>query len=205
VLQPSNSAIFGDIANFCLGGYFLSPPAWRFFGDIANFCLGGDFLSPPTWQCFGDIAIFLLGFFLSPPTRQFFAIPQIFASWGVYCSLQLGIFLEIFRSFVSGVIFCALRFSDFWQFSEVFVSRVIICALQFCGVSCVLEESPVFWILDCRENCWAYRLVVCCGVMLCKVICQVLCAMSPVITELSLFIAAPWPVEMHIHGLECFG
>ena len=54
-----------------------------------------------------------------------------------------------------------------------------------------LEEFPVFWIIDCREDCWAYRLVVCCGVMLGEVICQVLCARSPVITELSLGVAAP--------------
>jgi hypothetical protein len=77
------------------------------------------------------------------------------------------------------------------NFLEVLVLRVIICALQFCGVSCVLEEFLVFWIVDCCEDCWVYRFVVCCGVMLCEVICLVLCARSPVIMELSLGVAAP--------------
>ena len=141
---------FWKYCKFLLGGVFVVPSNSAIFGDTANFCLVGYLLSPPTWQ-----------------------------------------FLEIFGSFVLRVIFCALRFSNFWQFLEVFVSRVIICAPRFCGVSCVLEEFPLFWIIDCREDCWAYRLVVCCGVMLCEVICQVLCARSPVIMELSLGIAAP--------------
>ncbi len=66
---------------------------------------------------------------------------------GIFCPLQLGNFLAIFRSFALQVIFCALRFSNFWQFLEVFFLLVIICALQFRGVSCVLEEFPVFWIV----------------------------------------------------------
>ncbi len=131
------------------------------------------------------------GIFCPLQLGDFLAIPRIFAWWGIYCPLQLGNFLEIFGSFVSRVIFCALRFSDFRRFSEVFVLRVIICAHCYCGVSCVLKEFPVFWIVDCREDCWAYRLVVCFGVILCEVICQVLCARSPVITELSLGVAAP--------------
>ncbi len=67
---------------------------------------------------------------------------------GIFCPLQLGDFLAIIGSFASRVIFCALQFSDCWRFSEVFFSLVIIfCALRFRGVSCVLEEFPVFWII----------------------------------------------------------
>ncbi len=157
---------------FTLGGIFCPLQLGNFLAILQIFAWGGNF-------CPLQLGVFL-------------AIPQIFAWWGIYCPLQLGDFLEIFGSFVSRVIFCAHHFSDFWRFLEVFISRVIICALQACcGVSCVLEEFPVFWIVDCREDCWAYRLVVCCGVMLCEVICQVLCARSPVIMELSLGVAAP--------------
>jgi hypothetical protein len=53
------------------------------------------------------------------------------------------------------------------------------------------------------QNLWAECCAVACWVVLCPVVSKVLCAWLPVITKLSLGIAAPEPVELHVHGLEC--
>ncbi len=91
------------------------------------------------------LALKKCGFFLQ--STYYWMSCSTFLGGGIFCPLQLGNVLAIFGSIASRVIFSALRFSDFWQFLEVFFLLVVICALQFRGVSCVLEEFPVFWIV----------------------------------------------------------
>jgi hypothetical protein len=76
------------LKNGAKGGVFIVPSNLAIFGDFWKFCFARNI------GAFRKLIICAL-------------------QWGIYCPLQLGIFLEIFGSFVLRVIFCALRVSNF--------------------------------------------------------------------------------------------
>ncbi len=117
-------------------GYLLSPPTRQFFEDFGSF-----------------VSYIILALFGSFGSRVIICAIQ----WGIYCPLQLGIFLGIVGSFSSHVIICALRwgiycpfqltpptrrfFGDFWKFC---FTANFLCP-WFQGIYCPLQLASPTW------------------------------------------------------------